>query len=455
MKVVILFKVLAMLLLISTLMFIVYCWSKDSPISEVGERRTKWDFSKSVERNKTKSHASNAATAKGDPTNLDERRNPLQSLNPAIHDKKVEKSDELRSSIYQFPPSTREKNSTALRQKFHDRNYKIAQEKPRHFALVKAKRPDFIHREVQHDMPFRQLINSKQIQSRHVPSLHHLPPGVIKGIKKFVFFVGYARSGHSIIGTLMDAHPHVIISNEFNLFSQFTELNKASKLSWRDNLYNLLYSRSIRDKKHSRAALHKGYKLKVSGLWQGKFSNYIEVIGDKSGDITTKEYSMDPEGFLRNFKKLKHEVSIPLRIIHTVRNPFDVISTSVVIMNENLTQFRELKNYNTQRNEKTPHKYENSKVVGGNIPIFFKRIDTVLKLIKLFGRENVLDVHNCDLVADPRGTISRIFKFLEVDTTQHYLDMCAEKVFKTVSRSRNMVRWTPEQVEMVEKRMKN
>ena len=50
--------------------------------------------------------------------------------------------------------------------------------------------------------------------------------------------------------------------------------------------------------------------------------------------------------------------------------------------------------------------------------------------------------------------MSRIFDFLEVDTTEHYLDVCAKKVFKSESRSRNVVAWTPEQIEIVERRMK-
>ena len=70
-----------------------------------------------------------------------------------------------------------------------------------------------------------------------------------------------------------------------------------------------------------------------------------------------------------------------------------------------------------------------------------------MKLIEIFGRENVLDVHNCDLVADPRGSLSKIFEFLGER-------VCAEKVFKSVARSRNMVVWTPAQIEEVEARMK-
>ena len=47
-----------------------------------------------------------------------------------------------------------------------------------------------------------------------------------------------------------------------------------------------------------------------------------------------------------------------------------------------------------------------------------------------------------------------IFKFLDVSTTEHYLDTCANKVFKNVSRSRDLLEWSQEDIEMVEMRMK-
>ena len=53
-----------------------------------------------------------------------------------------------------------------------------------------------------------------------------LSPQVIAGVKKFVFFIGYGRSGHSIIGSIMDAHPHVVIAHEFFLFSKFPKLEQ-------------------------------------------------------------------------------------------------------------------------------------------------------------------------------------------------------------------------------------
>ena len=290
---------------------------------------------------------------------------------------------------------------------------------------------------------------------------YQLPPEAIHEIKKFVVFMGDVRSGSSIIGTLMDAHPHVLVSNEYRLFNQFWELDLAPDYTWKKNLFNKIYTRSKQDarKGGSRSGTGKGYKLKVDGQWQGGFDRWIEVIGDKSADITIKAYLADKEAFLRNYQKLKDKTSIPVLVINTVRNPFDIIATNMAIMGsggESLSKFRKLKNsfQSADSESKGVQKINDTVQLGGQINGYFIKLHPVMELISVFGRGNVLDVHNCDLVNDPRETMSRIFDFLEVDTTEHYLDVCAEKVFKSESRSRNMVVWTPEQIEMVEKRMK-
>ncbi|MBV6654043.1 MAG: hypothetical protein KI786_09830, partial [Mameliella sp.] len=35
-------------------------------------------------------------------------------------------------------------------------------------------------------------------------------------INKGIFFIGYPRSGHSILGALLDAHPQVALSHELD-----------------------------------------------------------------------------------------------------------------------------------------------------------------------------------------------------------------------------------------------
>ena len=288
-----------------------------------------------------------------------------------------------------------------------------------------------------------------------------LPDSVINGIRKFVFFIGSDRSGSSIVGSLMDAHPHVVIANEWHFphLDNAPPLDKPPLLGLKRDLFNTLYSRSICDVSEDRASSSKGYSLRVKGLWQGRYKDYIDVIGDKCSKNTTRSYLGSKGEFVENYKKLKKSFGIPIQAIHTVRNTFDVVATGAVIKHNDHATFRNLKHiFSSDSGKEAPttlEKFSKSHSVDEEIEYVFDSIDATQKLTDgVFGRENVLDVHNCDLVDDPRGTMSRIFDFLEVDTTEYYLDVCAEKVFKSESRSRNMVVWTPEQIKTVEARMK-
>ena len=39
-------------------------------------------------------------------------------------------------------------------------------------------------------------------------------PKALLGLRAFLLFVGYSRSGHTLIGALLDGHPNAIVSNE-------------------------------------------------------------------------------------------------------------------------------------------------------------------------------------------------------------------------------------------------
>ena len=83
-----------------------------------------------------------------------------------------------------------------------------------------------------------------------IPILN-LPQGVIDGVKKFVFFVGHPRSGHSIVGSFMDAHPNMVIAHEFMLFRQLLSTKQIPGRSTipysKADLFNALYSYSAYD----------------------------------------------------------------------------------------------------------------------------------------------------------------------------------------------------------------
>ena len=37
------------------------------------------------------------------------------------------------------------------------------------------------------------------------------------GIRTFVLFIGYGRSGHSLVAAILDAHPKIVIAHEFDV----------------------------------------------------------------------------------------------------------------------------------------------------------------------------------------------------------------------------------------------
>ena len=296
--------------------------------------------------------------------------------------------------------------------------------------------------------PRPQLVEHNDTRNSHQKPPLKLSSEIMEGVKKFVFFVGYSRSGHSILGTILDAHPHVVIANEFFLFKKFaSDLETAPEKTWTANLMNKLYRKSVFDPNQMRASAKKGYTLNIDGLWQGNFDRHIEVIGDKSGGMTTIWYLRDKVGFKKNYQKLKDKLSMPIRIIHGLRNPFDMIATRLAIRTETFRQFKQ-KPSNTK-------KLHMPSAVERGITTQFQQIAAVVEMIDtVLGPQNVLEVHNCDLVNDPRNTISKLFDFLDVETSEHFLDICSDKIFKSTSRSRDLIEWSPEQVSKIEQEMK-
>ena len=107
-------------------------------------------------------------------------------------------------------------------------------------------------------------------------------------MKTYVIFIGHSRSGHSIVGSLLDAHPEVIVTHEhgtkWNLFQEGAE--KGPK--W-DAQKLLFYFRILErsrfqatfglraDKPPKVEGTNYTYNYFVRGQWQGQFRDKITV----------------------------------------------------------------------------------------------------------------------------------------------------------------------------------
>ena len=260
----------------------------------------------------------------------------------------------------------------------------------------------------------------------------------ISTVEKFVFFVGYSRSGHSIIASLLDAHPNIIIAHEYNLFRKW----KGNKYQNRSFLYNELYRNSYNNaEKGWRSSMknQKGYTLAVKDSWQGSFQDLL-VIGEKSGAVTAQTYDNDPLLFLQTLKELRNTVQVPIRVIHIVRNPYDMISTRLLYAD------------GKTRKSKVQASVDMKYVSHGNLSQQVNRtihvVQTVHELLSNCSLTS-LDVHLADLVKNPEDVMDTLCTFIGVSCSGGYLKKCSEKIYSRQSQSRQLVEWPQELVNKV------
>ena len=258
----------------------------------------------------------------------------------------------------------------------------------------------------------------------------------IDGIEAFVFFIGWPRSCGSVVGSMLDAHPNMIIAHEYYTFEKIRQIyNNRSKL------FNELYMNSRNSAMSGWRSLKpngKGYSLNIDA-WQDHFSE-LKVIGDKCGGNTVHAYMKAGTRGKALYHQLKATVKIPIKVLQVVRNPFDMVATQTIYQSS----------YNRKKWIKNTHKYTNYKSLRREIDTFVEHtrgLDTMVHDLVL----SPLYVYCEDLIAHPVETISNICQFLNLDCSTQYLQNCAENTFKNVSTTRNLVEWDTSGLELLQR----
>ena len=106
------------------------------------------------------------------------------------------------------------------------------------------------------------------------PTKEHQP--IFNDVSYFVMFVGYPRSGHTLIGSLLDAHPHAIIANEFDVIGEWQLWSEKNKT--RNYLFSQLYKTSQEDALTGYRSMNPHrYSYHVPKQWQGRFKAPLKV----------------------------------------------------------------------------------------------------------------------------------------------------------------------------------
>ena len=273
----------------------------------------------------------------------------------------------------------------------------------------------------------------KQTQG-NTDHMHHnngvLPENVIHGVKRFLFFVGYSWNGHNLAASMLDAHPHVVISHEYSLFDKWQmHPNKHSDRHW---LFNTLHSESRLFNSHSTTVNRSTMNLVIPGSWQGQYETSISIIGDNSGWSTVDAFKRDKQKFVDTYNQLKRTVQIPIDVIHVIRNPYDNIAT-MLLHEKNTTHYRD------KRESKEVH-----------IIRFFEQVKSVVEMTNTV-HLSIIEVHNIDMITKPKITMRMLCDRLKILCSEQLLQMCTHKIFSSEPKSRHLMKWTPHLIELVAK----
>jgi hypothetical protein len=231
-------------------------------------------------------------------------------------------------------------------------------------------------------------------------------------IKTLCLFIGYPRSGHSLVGSLLDAHPQMAIAHELDAL-----LYLKRGFHPREILYLMLEVSRF----HGEIGRRWGeYIYEVPGQWQGRYTQ-LQVIGDKKGGMTTLRIARNPmllKQVMTRFGKRK-------RFVHVLRNPFDNIAAMV----------------------------QKGQPLNSAIAEYFKLLRTNRAIIKRIGADAVATLHHEDVVADPRAELARLCDFLGVVPQSDYLDACASIVFAAPHQPRHKIEWPADTIRILERRI--
>lgn len=237
--------------------------------------------------------------------------------------------------------------------------------------------------------------------------------GRFDDVERYCFFIGYPRSGHTLLGSLINAHREALIAHELHAL-KFINAGVT-----RAELYALLLER---DQWFARLGRQwTGYDYTVPGQWHGRWER-LRVIGDKRGGASAALLGRRPAALDR----LRRTVGVPIVAIHHVRDPFDNIATIA-------------------RREEMP--------LPATIAFYFDLAGAACAALERLPADAQLLTYHEDLVADPGGTLDAVTAALGLSPDPAWREACAARIFPSARRSRDLVTWTPALLDDVRARM--
>ena len=234
----------------------------------------------------------------------------------------------------------------------------------------------------------------------------------------FCMFIGYPYSGHSLVGSIIDAHPNAAISHELHV----GKLVKRGLT--KEQIFTMILLNASKFAQKGRT--WNNYSYAIPGEWNGRVEKLL-VIGDKKGGRSSRFFSRKEE----IFHAVGDRFDLPVKFIHVMRNPYDMISTII-------------------RKTQNPIDIRNKIAINKCI----ERIEQVDRIRKSTNEADWHDMYHEQILANPEVSVTSLFNFLGLDVPDGFIENCRKVIFATPHKSRYDVSWTQEDIDFVSRELK-
>jgi len=245
-----------------------------------------------------------------------------------------------------------------------------------------------------------------------------LNPQLFQDVNTFCMFIGHAKSGGTMIGSLLDAHANMIFADETEVLGHV-----RSGFS-QEQIYHLLLKGSRREALKGRVTARrvKPYSFAVAGQWQSRYEK-LQVIGHSKAGPSTGKLSRSPT-LLEELRKVMAGVNV--KIIQVIRNPYDPISYMMIRGKRSFTNA---------------------------IDHYFNYCNTLTTLQEQLDDSTLLAVKYDVFVRNPQEQLGAICQFLGLEAEVDYLEACASILYASPERNRDMVAWDEKSIEIVQNKI--
>ena len=272
--------------------------------------------------------------------------------------------------------------------------------------------------------------------------LPNLEKTSLENIKVMLLTIGFHRSGSSLLGFLLTAHPEMVVAHEptINIENSCVSLSHIDKV--KRSKMQILYQANVQEiidytisvdyarwqyamVAAQRASNPTGFfrpeKSKkyvfVPDQYQGRFKQ-LKVVGVKGSAKNVRNLLKNE--LLENLKRKFEKSQIALKFIFTVRNPYDIVAT--------------IKRINSHRD---------------GCSIVENLCEFNMRILKQIDTGDVFISRHEDMVKDPGLQLTKLGAFLQVPISTGYLEDCASQVAGEYYRSRFEYDWSKDEKQRV------